>query len=179
VELCSRFRIGASYGSAADILGEIEQAAPQYAGMKQRILDEPWGGTVVADPDIWKFMLHASRATAPTSDQSPFVLARDGVFDWGRDPLVSFSPTLSRDYRSQRKLFPNGFLQLCKEDADELGVRAGGRVTLTSAHGHAVVPIQVRADLKRGVLLVPYAFRDHIADVLGTGNAAAVKVERI
>jgi hypothetical protein len=160
-------------------LSEIERAVPQYAGIKDKISGEAWGGTVAADPDIWKFMLRGSRATPPERNGSPFVLACDGTFDWGRDPLVSFSPTLSREPRSQRKLFPRGFIQMCKKDADELGVRSGANVKLTSAHGDAVVPVQVRQDLMPGVLLVPYAFRDHVSEVLFTGNVAAVKAERI
>jgi formate dehydrogenase major subunit len=114
---------------------------------------------------------------ALTSAERPHLLARDGVFDWGRDPLVSFSPTLSRDYQSQRKLFPNGFVEMCPQDADEFGVRAGWRVKLTSPHGAAVVPIQLRTDLRPGVLLVPYAFRDHLASVLGRESVTAVKTE--
>jgi hypothetical protein len=142
------------------------------------MLEEGWGGTLAEDCDSRKFVLHATGVAALTSAERPHVLARDGAFDWGRDPLVSFSPTLSRDYQSQRRLFPNGFVEMCQRDADELGVRAGWQVKLTSVHGDAVVPIQVRADLKPGVLLVPYAFRDHVASVLGTESVTAVKAER-
>jgi predicted molibdopterin-dependent oxidoreductase YjgC len=67
---------------------------------------------------------------------------------------------------------------MCRQDADELGVSAGWQVKLTSAYGDTVVPIQVKADLKPGVLLVPYAFRDHVAKVLGTGSLIAVEAER-
>jgi len=177
-ELCARFNIGVSYKSAGDVLREIGQAAPQYAGIGQRMSVEGWGGTVVEDADRWKFMLRAAGVAALTSAERPHVLARDGAFDWGRDPLISFSPTLSRDHQSQRKLFPNGFVEMCREDADKLGVRAGWQVKLSSVYGDAVVPVQVRTDLKPGVLLVPYAFRDHVANVLCTRRLAAVKVER-
>ncbi len=67
---------------------------------------------------------------------------------------------------------------MCKQDADGVGVHPGRPVRLTSAHGEAVVPIRVRADIKPGVLLVPYAFRDHLANVLGTHSVTAVKVEQ-
>jgi hypothetical protein len=142
------------------------------------MLDEGWGGTFVEDSARGKFVLQAAGVAALTSAERPHVLAREGAFDWGRDPLVAFSPTLSRDHQSQRKLFPNGFVEMCEQDADELGVRVGGQLKLTSAHGAAVLPIQVRTDLKRGVLLVPYAFRDHVANVLCTHRVTAVKVER-
>jgi predicted molibdopterin-dependent oxidoreductase YjgC len=177
-ELCARFDVGVSFSSATDVLREIAQAAPRYARIGQRMLDEGWGGTLAEDSARGKFVLHATGVAALTSAERPQVLARDGAFDWGRDPLVSFSPTLSRDYQSQRKLFPNGFVEMCKQDADELGVRAGWQVKLTSVHGDAVVPIQVRTDLKPGVLLVPYAFRDHVANVLCTHSVTAVKVEQ-
>ena len=118
------------------------------------------------------------KAPPLTLAEGQHVLVRDGDFDWGRDPLVSFSPTLSRDFQSEQKLFPNGFVEMCKQDADGLGVHPGRQVRLTSVHGDAVVPIRVRTDLKPGVLLVPYAFRDHVANVLGTHSVTAVKVEQ-
>ena len=130
------------------------------------------------DSDGGKFRLIAAEAPPLTSAEGPHVLVRDGDFDWGHDPLVAFSPTLSRDYQSERKLFPNGFVEMCKQDADGVGVHPGRPVRLTSAHGEAVVPTRVRTDLKPGVLLVPYAFRDHLASVLGTHSVTAVKVEQ-
>jgi hypothetical protein len=36
----------------------------------------------------------------------------------------------------------------------------------------------VRADLKPGLLVVPYTFRDRVSNVLGTESVTAVKVER-
>ena len=67
---------------------------------------------------------------------------------------------------------------MCKQDADRVGVHPGRPVRLTSIHGDAVVPIRVRTDLQPGVLFVPFAFRDHVANVLGTHSVTAVKVEQ-
>ena len=176
-DLCAKFGAGASYNSAADVLREVGCAAPNYVRVSQG--EDGWGGVGVAKgSNDGKFRLFAAEAPRLTSAEGLHVLVRDGDFDWGRDPLVSFSPTLSRDYQSERKLFPNGFVEMCKEDADGVGVHPGRPVRLTSAHGQAVVPIRVRADIKPGVLLVPYAFRDHLANVLGTHSVTAVKVEQ-
>lgn len=176
-ELCRRFEVDASYGSASAVLREIAQAVPRYVTTEQPESGDGWGGTLVENSDKKKFKLSATRVAALPSTEFPHVLVREGSFDWGRDPLVSFSPSLSRDYQSQRKLFPNGFVEICKQDADRLGLRAGWQVRLTSVHGDAVVPIQVRTDLEPSMVFVPYAFRDHVANVLGTGSVAAVKVE--
>jgi predicted molibdopterin-dependent oxidoreductase YjgC len=177
-ELCTRFDINSSYASAAEVLGEIAQAAPRYASIGRQATDDGWGGRMVGRSNQRKFNLRATGVASITSEERPHLLVRDGTFDWGSDPFVWFSPTLSRDSRSQRKLFPNGFVEICKQDADGLGVPVGRQVKLTSAHGEAVVPIRLRADLKPGVLLVPYAFRDHVANVLGTDSVTAVKVEQ-
>jgi len=178
-ELCARFGVGGPYSSATDVLREIAQAVPRYAEMEHGKSEDGWGGTLVEGSGRGKFVLHATGVAALTSAERPHVLARDGTFDWGRDPLVLFSPTLSRDYQSQRKLSPNGFVEMCKQDADGLGVHPGRQVRVTSVQGDAVVPIRVRPDLKPGVLLVPYAFRDHVANVLGAHSVTAVKVEQV
>ena len=179
-ELCARFDAGNSYTSATDVLCEIAQAVPRYAGIEQRLSEDGWGGALLEDSDIPKFVVHPAGATgvaALASAGRSHVLACDGAFDWGRDPLVLFSPTLSRDYQSERKFFPNGFVEMCKRDADALNLGGERRVRLTSVHGDAVVPIRVREDLKPGVLSVPYAFRDHVASVLGSDSITAVNIE--
>lgn len=180
-ELGARFDVGGSYTSATDVRCEIVRAAPRYTGMEQRPSEDGWGGAWLADSHRAKIVVHPSGAPGAatlTSAERPYLLARGGTFDWGRDPLVSFSPTLSRDYQSERKLFPNGFVEMCRRDADALSLGAGRQVRLTSVHGDAVAPIRVRTDLRPGVLFVPYAFRDHLANVLGADNVTAVKVER-
>jgi predicted molibdopterin-dependent oxidoreductase YjgC len=179
-ELCARLDVANSYTSAADVLCEIAQAAPRYAGIEQRLSEDAWGGALLEDSDNAKFVAHPTGATGAAELASagrPYVLALDGAFDWGRDPLVLFSPTLSRDYQSERKLFPNGFVEMCTRDADALNLGGGRHVRLTSVHGDAVVPIRIRADLQPGVLSVPYALRDHVASVLGTDSVTAVNVE--
>ena len=176
-ELCARFDLCTGYHAASDVLSEVGRATPKYARAGQS--EDKWGGigTAKASND-GKFRLFVAEAPRQAPAEGAHVLVRDGTFDWGRDPLVSFSPTLCRDYQSQRKLFPNGFVEMCKQDADGVGVHPGRPVKLTSVYGNAVVPLRVRTDLKPGLLLVPFAFRDHLANVLGTHSVTAVKVEQ-
>jgi predicted molibdopterin-dependent oxidoreductase YjgC len=176
-ELCARFELCTAYRSALEVLNEVGCATPKYRPVCQG--EDKWGGIGMARASNgWKFRLLAAEAPRVTLADGQHVLVRDGDFDWGRDPLVAFSPTLSRDFQSERKLFPSGYVEMCKQDADAVGVHPGRPVKLTSAQGEAVIPTRVRADLKPGVLLVPYAFRDHLANVLGTHSVTAVKVEQ-
>ena len=176
-ELCARFGVGVSYNSAADVLSELAQAAPRYARAIQHAPEEGWGGRWVNDSGSVTFQLQDARVAGNAPNGWSHVLACDGAFDWGSDPLVSYSPTLSRDFQSLRKLFPQGVVESCKDDADRLGIHAGRQVKVTSAHGNAVLPIRLRTDLKPGVLLVPHGLRDHLAEVLGQDTVTPVKLE--
>jgi len=181
-ELCARFDAGASYKTAADVLGEIGQAAPQYAGIQQNLSTDEWGGALLLPSRDREPQDRAGRAPSAeslTSIERPFLLVRDCDFDWGTDPLVSFSPTLSRDYRSQRKAFPNGFVEMARSDAEALQVRGARKVKLSSANGEATVPALVSDNVEPGLLLVPFAFRDQVSIVLGGDIVVAVKAERV
>ncbi len=177
--LCARFGAGGAWNSAAEVFQEITRAAPRYAGIAPQVFDEGWGSPVLAEPERASFTLRATATETSTSAEYPYVLARDGAFDWGSDPHVSLSPTLHREYQSERKLFPNGFVVMSPGDSDALGVRPGWRVKLTSAYGEAIVPVQQREGLRRGALLAPYGFRDSFANVLDESGAMAVNVERV
>jgi len=178
MELGGRLGLPMSYGSSAEVMREIAQVVPSYAGMSHQAMDRGWGLMVSAGPNGKKAALQAAAPAQHTSAEYPQVLAVEGVFDWGSDPLVSFGPTLSRDYAARRKLFPGGLVEMSKEDADTLGLRQGWQVRLTSAHGEAVLPVSLRSDLERGTLLVPYGFREQAGGVLGGRWMAAVKAER-
>jgi predicted molibdopterin-dependent oxidoreductase YjgC len=177
-ELCERFGASAHYSSAADVVREIAQAAPFYGGVEEQVLVEGWSENRAHRPDGAKPALHPALAAASqTPADHSYVLTHHSAFDWGRDPLVSFSPTLNRDFRAERKLFPNGFVEVSQRDGDSLGLHAGRGMKLSSAHGDAVVPVRLRTDLKPGVLLVPFAFRDQVANVLGPESVVFVSVE--
>jgi len=177
-ELCARFGTGGAWRSAAEVFHEITKAVPRYAAAEAELRDGEWGSAFVEEPASNRFVFESAVAEKPAQADGPYMLALDGTFDWGADPSVAFSPILSREYRSARKLFPNGLVEMNNQDADALGVREGWRVKVNSAHAEAVVPIRLRKDLPRGVLLAPYAFRDCLSGVLHGVETAAVNVER-
>lgn len=178
VALAGKLGLSMSYGSAADVLSEIARLIPSYAGMNYQAMDSGWGMITAASANGNKAALQAAVPAEQLSEEHPLVLAIDGAFDWGQDPMVSLAPTLSRDYVSRRKLFPGGVVEMSRTDADGIGVRQAWQVKFTSAHGDAVLPISIRTDLEPGVALVPYAFRDQAAAVLAGRRTTAVKAER-
>ncbi len=179
-DLCAHFDAGEPYTSANDVLHEIAQAVPRYALTVEQLSDNTWGGVLLESPIVPKVKVRPSASTSLA--QSPpngmsHVLVRDAAYGWSDDPLVSYSPTLSRDSQSERKLSPEGYVELSDRDVDALHASAARRIKLTSVHGSAVVSLRVRKDLKPGVVSVPYPFRDQVAPVLGPDSVAHVKVE--
>jgi predicted molibdopterin-dependent oxidoreductase YjgC len=177
-ELSAVLGLPRSYRSADDILREIAKVVPAYDGVSERVMDEAWGTFASPLPADREPTLQPI-ATDRVLFALPAVLALDGVFDWGSDPLVSFSPTLCRDHVSRRKLYPSGLVQMNKADADGIGVRQGWPVRLISAHGEAVLPVVLRGELEPGVMLVPYAFRELVTGVLGGRSEAPVRAEKV
>jgi predicted molibdopterin-dependent oxidoreductase YjgC len=115
----------------------------------------------------------------PVRHDRRWVLRTEGAFEWGDDPLVSFSPTLRRDHASFRKLHPEGLVWLGPEEAKDLGIREGWKVRLRSSSGETEVAVSLRPGLGRGLVLVPFTFRDELSEVLGGERAAEVELSRV
>jgi predicted molibdopterin-dependent oxidoreductase YjgC len=176
-DLLARLGVRAPYRSPDDVLAEIGRGVREYATAASALRSGAGDGLLDVQADGRGRPLEA--AAPPTSRRAGgLVLARDGVLDWGSDPYVAFSPTLRREHASQRKLFPQGLVELSARDAERLGIRGGWPVRISSAEGEAVLPVVMREDLEPGVALVPFAFRDSAAGVLGESWMTEVRVAR-
>lgn len=176
-DMLRRLGVAADYHSADEVREEIALVVPSCAGTRAQDLDDGWGspppGRREARPPSLVPLV------APVgADPDPTVAVWDGVLDWGSDPLVRYSPTLSRDAAAQRKLYPNGVVEMAAAELERLGVRSGWTVRLRSASGEAAAPVIARAGQAPGVVVVPYAFRGAFARVMGGRGVAAVTVER-
>jgi predicted molibdopterin-dependent oxidoreductase YjgC len=158
-DLGSRFGLPARYRSLVDVRQELAAAVPirgDRAGAPGRLEPLPSGSPV----------------------EGTNALVRDGVYDWGSDPLVSGSPTLRRDSAARARRFPQGCVELSVEDAGRLGLRVGSRLRLRSGTEEAVAPIVPRPELQPGIVLVPYPFREHLARLLGERGRTEVTLSR-
>jgi formate dehydrogenase major subunit len=175
-ELSARLGLPSQLGSASDVLAEICRVIPQYEALDHRALEHDWGAIVAPTSDgrPVESSHQLSGALRAVGDGS-YLLTLDGLFDWGSDPLVAFAPTLSRDFVSRRKLFAGGLIEMSSEDAEALGVRPGWPLRVTSRNGEATLPVVLRQELEPGLLLVPFAFREHLQGVLGGDDVVTVQ----
>jgi predicted molibdopterin-dependent oxidoreductase YjgC len=176
-ELVTKLSSRTCPASAADVFAEISTRVPGYAGMSYQLLDKEWGTRTQVIRDSDHPSLRTAHGTELTNASYPWALALDGAFEWGDDPLVAASPTLARDLYSRRKQFPNGCVVISKQDADALGLRRGRHIRLRAPDATAVLAVDVAADMHSRTLLLPFAFRDHAAQLLSGHSSVAVTVE--
>lgn len=177
-ELSTLFGLRSAYASANDVLAEIRRAVPDYGATDRRVPEAAAGAAANAAGDGGRDELPSSDDAETAKGAGSHLLALDGVFDWGSDPLVAGTPTLSRELVSRNKLFPQGLVEMNPEDAKELGVRPGWPVQVQSAHGEATLPVVIRSEVERGLLFVPFGFRERVSGVLAGSDIVAVQVAR-
>jgi predicted molibdopterin-dependent oxidoreductase YjgC len=176
-ELVSRLGARTAYDSPDDVRAELARGVPEYAAAFNALREGAGAGAVEAQASESAHPLEPAEP-APAHDAGSLVLARSGVLDWGSDPYVAFSPTLRREHASRQKLFPQGLVELSSRDAERLQIRGGWPVRISSAEGETVLPAVLREDLEPGVVLVPFAFRDSVAGLLGERWRTEVRVAR-
>ena len=71
-----------------------------------------------------------------------------------------------REYRATLLLYPNGYVEICKADADALKVRDKWTVKISSAHGSMNVDVKVSEDVRPGTAYIPYFIREMITEFL-------------
>ena len=175
--MVARLGPAAQYRGAGDVKREIARAVPPEIGARWRELEVAWPAPRAECNGGRRPSLGPLAPCEPIEPASPMAVW-DGVLDWGSDPLVRCSPTLCRDSAAQRKLFPGGFVELSKEAMDRLGVRQGWPVRLKAAGGEAVAPAVSAPAGRPAWPVVPFAFRDALAPVMGGHGVASVVVER-
>lgn len=173
----------APWRTPEEVFNAVGVAVPEYRSLDPRALDEGTGDVLaLPEPDgaprAPAAGIPADEAAAARPD-GRWVLRTEGVFEWGDDPLVGLSPTLRRDHASFRKLHPEGVVWIGPEEAKDLGIREGWKVRLRSPSGEADVPVSLRPGLARGLVLVPFTFRDDMKSVLGGARAAEVELSRV
>ena len=191
------------YRSAEEIFNEVAKVTPSYAGMTYERLSKPealhWPcpaadhpGTPIlhtakfAHPDglgIFTPIEWKPPAEVPDAEY-PFVLTTGRVlWHWHTGTMTRRSATLDAEV-------PTGWIEINPEDAKALGIKDQEKVRAITRRGSVEVPAKVTKDIMKGIMFMPFHFKECAANVL-TNNAldpiakipefkaCAVKVEKI
>ncbi|ABN57310.1 MULTISPECIES: formate dehydrogenase subunit alpha [Methanoculleus] len=191
------------YRSAEEIFSEIAALTPSYHGMNYERLNKPealhWPCPAVDHPGtpilhIGKFShpdgmgVFAPLEWKPPAEvpdaEYPFVLTTGRVlWHWHTGTMTRRSATLDHEV-------PTGWIEINPEDAQALGIKNKEMIRAVTRRGSVDVPARVTRDIMKGVMFMPFHFKECAANVL-TNNAldpvakipefkaCAVKVEKI
>ncbi|MCM2465847.1 formate dehydrogenase subunit alpha [Methanoculleus oceani] len=191
------------YQSAEEIFNEVAAVTPSYHGMNYERLSKPealhWPcpsadhpGTPIlhtakfAHPDgLGVFTPIEWKPPAEVPDaEYPFVLTTGRVlWHWHTGTMTRRSATLDAEV-------PTGWIEINPEDAKALGIKDKEKVRAITRRGSVDVPARVTKDIMKGIMFMPFHFKECAANVL-TNNAldpiakipefkaCAVKVEKI
>jgi len=189
--------------SAEDIFNEMAKLTPSYAGMSYARLNKPeaahWPcptaehpGTPIlhkerfAHPDgLGQFFAVEWKPPAEVPDaEYPFILTTGRcIWQWHTGTMTRRSESLENEE-------PTGWIEINPEDAKALNVKDKEMVKATTRRGTVNVPARVTKDIMKGVMFMPFHYKECAANVL-TNNAldpiakipefkaCAIKVEKI
>jgi formate dehydrogenase major subunit len=191
------------WNSAEEIMSEIARVTPSYGGMTYPRLNRPealhWPcpaadhpGTPIlhkekfAHPDgLGQFFAVPYKPAAEVPDaEYPFILTT------GRCLWHWHTGTMTRRSKDLEAEEPTGWIEINPEDATALGVKDKEMVLAITRRGQIKVPARVTKDIMKGVMFMPFHFKECAANVL-TNNAldpiakipefkaCAVKVQKI
>jgi len=187
-------RLGARWGytSSADVMDEIGEAVPAYAGASYDNLareygrqwpctkDKPLGTRDLFEDGLpahgFRFApIERPEPPAAAADEYPFVMVLGrSLYYWHRNVLVQHSETLKREFGILLLDYPGGFVEICGADASRLGIRDGKKIRLVSRRGAVETRARVTDEVKAGSVFVPFFLRE-LAEKLAGGEGAELE----
>jgi predicted molibdopterin-dependent oxidoreductase YjgC len=188
MELSKRMGYEMPYHHTVEVFREIGQAWPALAGMSYARLDEGGLQWPCPTPDhpgtqfLFKggFPRGKGRFTAvsykpsheDTNAEYPFLLTT------GRTLYQYHTGTMTRRVKPIDAVSPEAFVEINPVDAKALAVESGAKVKVSSRRGAITVKVLVSKRPQRGVVFIPFHFKEAAANVL-TSSAALDPVAKI
>ena len=173
------------YRSAREVMEEIGEVVPFYSGASYENLAREYGRQWPCTKDHplgtqflfknnggdrpFKFVAVPKPAQPePQPEEFPLTLVLgSSLFYWNQNVLVRHSETLKREYRILALDYPDGFVELNTDDAQQLDIRDGQKIRLHAAAAFAVATARVTPEVRSGTIFVPYFMNEVEKQILG------------
>jgi len=188
MELSKRMGYEMNYPHTVEIFREMGQAWPALAGMSYARLEDgglQWPCPTPEHPGTQflfkggfprgngRFTLVKYNPSAEETDTDyPFILTT------GRQLFQYHTGSMTRRVKPIDQVSPESYIEINPEDARSLAIEAGSKVKVSSRRGSIVVKAVVTKRPGRGVVFVPFHFKEAAANVL-TSNASLDPVAKI
>jgi formate dehydrogenase alpha subunit len=179
-ELMEKMGLAAGYSSPAGVMEEIARLTPIYGGVRYHRLGTAglqWPCPAVDHPGtaimhVEKFPIGRARlrpvehhAPCEAADQDyPFLLTT------GRSLFHFHTGTMTRRTSLLEREVPAPALEVSSQDAQQLGIRSGQRVTVESRRGKLCLEARVTPAVPAGTLFLPFHFHEAPANALTGSN---------
>lgn len=153
-------RLKGKIPSIAEITATISRTIPGYAGIDGNALGIDGAYT---NPPVTPVLIDPPPVASPSRQQGKFALMTgNALHHCGTMSLHGIGPVA---------VSPAGYLEISREDAAELGLSEGDRVTVASEAGSVTLPVKVTPRIQKGTAWAPYNFADNSINTLTRGEA--------
>jgi predicted molibdopterin-dependent oxidoreductase YjgC len=166
---------GWDYHHPSEILAEVGQVVPEYAGVGYDRIEKVglqvpvWDDDHPGMPYLFRESFPRGRgkfhpleyvpAVEPPDDEYPFILTTGRVLEHWHGGTMTRHSALDN-------LYPEALVQLNPVDAEMLGVADGGTVRVASRRGEVVLRAEVSHKANPGVVFIPFHFVEAAANLL-------------
>ena len=201
MEVARRMGTKWDFTSSEEVMAEAASLIPAYSGVTYDNLTREYGrqwpctkekplGTpyLFAEGEkVHPFRFEKMNPVFPEEPDQiefPFVLSFGiSLYYWHQNTLIQHSETLKREYGILLLDYPDGFVEMNPDDAKSLAVRDGEKVRLVAPAGEAVAPARVTAEVRRGIVYVPYFLQNVATRLRGgygsiEGRTVHVRIEK-
>lgn len=174
-----------NFNDSDEIFDEIRKVTPQYAGMDVSRINKPEGlqwpcstldhnGTAIlhtekfstADGNGVFYKVHPNNLTEIENVEYPFILTTGRViFHFQTGTMTMRSKTLKKQY-------PESYVELNEEDAENLGIINGEKLSVSTNVGKIDIKAKVTPNIMKGVIFIPFHFAEgeEVVNVLTCGE---------
>jgi predicted molibdopterin-dependent oxidoreductase YjgC len=163
-----------NYASSDQIMDEIAAVIPCYSGVSYENLARDYGRQwpctkehPMGTPRLFENgtngkqfnfspLQHWSQVAGTSSEYPLMLVLGHSLYYWHQNVLVEHSETLKREYRLLLLDYPDGFVEINTEDAKQLQIRDGQKITLRAATGSAISTARVTPEVRSGTIFAPY-----------------------
>ncbi len=175
--LSNRLGYAMNYHHTEEVFQEIGKAWPALAGMSYSRLDDEGGlQWPCPTPDhpgttfLFKGGFPRGKARFTVVNYRPSAEQPDGEFPFilttGRMLFQYHTGSMTRRVKGIETVAGKPYIEMNEEDARRLAIDDGTEIRVRSRRGSILVPVQVNRRVDRGVVFIPFHFKEAAANVL-------------
>lgn len=170
-ELSTKMGIPMHYKDPEEIMKEIRQVTPSYAGISYKRIEEEGGvqwpcpsedhpGTKFLHKD-GNFPIGKAKFTEvdykPAADETdenyPYILTTGRI-------LYHYHTVMTRRAKDLEEEAPEGYMEMHPEDAEKLGIEDEEMVKVSSRRGELKAPVKITENVTKGVVYMSFHYKE-------------------